>query len=74
MIGTIRKSDWSAVSADVDIIFSLPGVRAAWPLVSNRANLDFRAYIDAVIDRVPVEQRPAPPAPEARLASVAPLG
>ena len=51
-IGILTDADWQAMSADIDSIFSLPGVRAAWPLVKNRSNPAFRAHLDERIARI----------------------
>lgn len=50
-IGTLREKDWLAIAADMDSLFSLPGSRTAWPLVSNRSSVDFRAVVAAVVER-----------------------
>ena len=51
-IGILTDADWQAMSADIDSIFSLPGVRAAWALVKNRSNPAFRVHLDERIARI----------------------
>jgi hypothetical protein len=54
-IGILRGEDWASVSADLEAVFSRPGVRAVWPLISNRSNRDFRSHIEGLLKRVPAE-------------------
>lgn len=54
-VGILREADWTAIGSDLEILFSLRGIRSVWPLISNRSNADFRAYIDALIQKIPVE-------------------
>jgi hypothetical protein len=54
-VGILRETDWTAIRSDLTILFALPGVRSVWPLISNRSNEDFRAYIDALIEKIPME-------------------
>jgi hypothetical protein len=49
-IGTLKEGDWQAIAADLDSLYSLPGPRAAWPLVKTRSNAKFRAYIDSIVE------------------------
>jgi hypothetical protein len=66
-IGTLKEGDWQAISADLDSLYSLPGARAAWQLVKNRSNPNFRSYVDMIVQRStaadvaaqPSELRPA---------------
>ena len=50
-IGTLKEGDWQAIAADLDSLYSLPGARAAWPLVKTRSNANFRAHIDSIVER-----------------------
>ncbi len=51
-IGTLRAKDWQAISSDMESIFSMPGMRAAWPLIKNRSGSDFAAHVDALVARL----------------------
>ncbi len=51
-IGTFSESDWKAMTADMHSFFSSPGTHAAWPLVKNRFNEEFVAYVDDVVQRL----------------------
>jgi hypothetical protein len=48
-IGTLRESDWKASTADLHSFFSTPGAHAAWPLVKNRFNAEFTAFLDDIL-------------------------
>ncbi len=50
-IGTLRESDWKAITGDMDSLFSAPGSHAAWPLVKSRFNAEFVAFVDDVLKR-----------------------
>ena len=50
-IGSLKEGDWQAIAADLDSMYSLPGARAAWHLVKNRSNAQFRAHVDAIVQR-----------------------
>lgn len=54
-IGILMDVDWSSVSADLDAVFTRPGVRAVWPLINDRSSSDFRLYVEEVLKRVPAE-------------------
>ena len=62
-IGTLKDDDWLAIAADVDSLFSNPGARTMWPLIKDRNNASFRAYVDTVVERhtatQPSELKPA---------------
>ncbi len=55
-IGTLKKRDWVGISADIHILFSMPGSRKVWPLVKNRSSLEFQAYIDAIVKAAEAKQ------------------
>lgn len=57
-VGILKEGDWSAIAADLEIMFSLPGIRSVWPLIRNRSNPDFRGLLDVLIERIPVETPP----------------
>lgn len=48
-IGVLKEGNWAGISADMDAISPLPGVRTVWPLIKNRSDAEFRAYVDALI-------------------------
>lgn len=50
-IGILREKDWQAMGSDLESMCSMPGIRAAWPLIKNRSNADVRAFVDAVVTR-----------------------
>jgi hypothetical protein len=50
-IGTLRDGDWKASTTDLHSFFSTPGTHAAWPLVKNRFNAEFMAFVDDVLQR-----------------------
>jgi hypothetical protein len=50
-IGTLKEGDWQAIASDLDSMYSLPGSRAAWQLIKNRSNANFRNYVDKVVER-----------------------
>ena len=50
-IGTLREGDWKASTADLHSFFSTPGTHAAWPMVKNRFNAEFTAYLDDILKR-----------------------
>jgi hypothetical protein len=47
-IGTLKQADWLPIAADLESVFATPGNRAMWPLIKNRSNADFAAYVDAI--------------------------
>jgi hypothetical protein len=47
-IGTLKKSDWLPIAADLESVFATPGNRAMWPLIKNRSNTEFAAYVDTI--------------------------
>ena len=71
-IGTLREGDWKASTADLHSFFSTPGTHAAWPMVKNRFNAEFTAYLDDILKRQQaivaayVPPVPLPAAPKAR--------
>ena len=50
-IGTLRENDWDASTSDLHSFFSTPGTHAVWPIVKNRFNLEFVAFVDQVLLR-----------------------
>ena len=52
-MGLVREA--ASVSADLDAVFTRPGVRAVWPLINDRSSSDFRLYVEEVLKRVPAE-------------------
>lgn len=48
-IGTLRNKDWVGISADIHILFSMPGISKIWQLVKTRSSPEFQAYIDAIV-------------------------
>jgi hypothetical protein len=63
-IGPLREGDWKAMTADVHSFFSTPGTHAAWPMVKNRFNEEFTAYVDGVVQRqAPAVANHKPPPP-----------
>ncbi len=54
-IGTLRGSDWKASTADLHSFFSTPGTQTAWPMVKNRFNAEFAAFVDEVL----ISEKPA---------------
>jgi hypothetical protein len=48
-IGTLREGDWKASTADLNSFFSTPGTHAAWPIVKNRFNAEFVAFVDQIL-------------------------
>ena len=55
-IGTLKKRDWVGISADIHILFSMPGSRKVWPLVKNRSSPEFQTYIDAIVKTAEAKQ------------------
>ena len=55
-IGTLKNKDWVGISADIHIIFSMPGTRKIWQLVKNRSSPEFQAYIDAIVKAAEAKQ------------------
>lgn len=49
-IGTLKKSDWVGISADIHILFSQPGAKKIWPLIKNRSSHEFQIYINAIVN------------------------
>ncbi len=65
-IGTLKEDDWRAIAVNIDSLFTLPGTQAAWELVKNRSNPEFRAYVDEVAKRQePLAAAHVPSAPVA---------
>ncbi len=65
-IGTLRENDWIACTSDLHSFFSTPGTHAAWPMVKNRFNLEFVAFVDQVLLRqaeTVANYKPPPPLP-----------
>jgi hypothetical protein len=62
-IGVLKDPDWLGVSADLNAVFTRPGVREVWPLISNRFAQEFRSYIDDLLARVTAEPTLAPRSP-----------
>ena len=50
-IGTLRESDWKAITSDLNSIFSTPGAQTAWPLVKNRFNPELVAFLDQIAEQ-----------------------
>jgi hypothetical protein len=48
-IGTLHESDWKASTADLHSFFSTSGAHTAWPIVKNRFNAEFTAFLDAIL-------------------------
>ena len=48
-IGTLRESDWKAVTSDLNSFFSTPSAHTAWPMVKSRFNAEFTAFLDDVL-------------------------
>ena len=48
-IGTLKNKDWVGISADIHILFSMPGATKIWKLVKNRSSPEFQTYIDAIV-------------------------
>ncbi len=67
-IGTLRESDWKASSADLHSFFSAPGASVVWPLVKNRFNAEYAAFLDEVLkSQLPNVAAYVPPAtPQAK--------
>ena len=55
-IGTLKNKDWVGISADIHILFSMPGTRKIWQLVKNRSSPQFQAYIDAIVNAAEAKQ------------------
>ena len=55
-IGTLKNKDWVGISADIHILFSMPGTRKIWQLVKNRSSPEFQAYIDAIVKAAEAKQ------------------
>lgn len=51
-IGTLRDKDWQAISSVMESMFSMPGMRAAWPLIRNRSGSDFAEHVDKLVARL----------------------
>jgi len=50
-IGTLRETDWKAITGDMDAFFAAPGTHAAWPLVKSRFTPEFIAFVDQILIR-----------------------
>ena len=48
-IGSLRENDWRASTSDLHSFFSTPGTHAVWPMVKNRFNPEFVAFVDQVL-------------------------
>ena len=48
-IGTLLENDWVAATSDLHSFFSTPGTHVAWPMVKNRFNPEFVAFLDQVL-------------------------
>ena len=48
-IGTLLENDWRAATSDLHSFFSTPGTHAVWPMVKNRFNPEFVAFMDQVL-------------------------
>ena len=55
-VGTLRDKDWLGISADIHILFSMPGSRIMWPLVKNRSSPEFCHFIDAIVKAAGAKQ------------------
>jgi hypothetical protein len=51
-VGTLKEGDWNAMTADLSSLFSMAGFRDAWQHVRNRSGAEFRAYVDALIEKI----------------------
>ena len=63
-IGTLRESDWKAITNDLNSFFSTPGTHVAWPMVKSRFNAEFTAFVDQVLIRqaaAAANHKPPPP-------------
>jgi hypothetical protein len=47
-IGTLKEADWLPIAADLESVFATSGNRLMWPLIKNRSNAEFAAYVDAI--------------------------
>jgi hypothetical protein len=69
-IGTLKEADWMPIAADLESVFATPGNRAMWPLIKDRSNAEFAAYVDAIAlrqsdksvlqDRTPIKRLRSP--------------
>jgi hypothetical protein len=50
-IGTLKEADWLPIAADLESVFATPGNRLMWPMIKDRSNADFAAYVDAIATR-----------------------
>ncbi len=55
-IGILKNRDWLGISADIHVVFSMPGTRKIWQLVKNRSSTEFQAYIDAIVNAAEAKQ------------------
>jgi hypothetical protein len=49
--GSLKGHDWHAIAKDIETLFTNPGARELWPLVSDRNHPNFRAFVDTVVAR-----------------------
>jgi hypothetical protein len=50
-IGTLRESDWKAITSDLNSMFSQHGARTVWPIVKNRFNEEFVTFLDQIVEQ-----------------------
>ena len=55
-VGTLKNKDWLGISADIHILFSMPGSRIMWPLIKNRSSPEFGHFIDAIVNAANAKQ------------------
>jgi hypothetical protein len=50
-IGTLKEGDWNGIAGDMYALFSMPGMRTAWPLVKDRSHPEFQKFVSNLIER-----------------------
>jgi hypothetical protein len=68
-IGILKESDWQGVVGDMRALISLPGMRAAWPMIRHVSGDDFRAHVQGLVNDFPAAPAPEPAAPPPPAAS-----
>ena len=51
-IGTLKDDHWTGIRNGMLASLEAPGRRAAWALVKNRLNPEFRDYVDKIVEQV----------------------
>ena len=69
-MGTLKDDHWIGIRNGMIASLDGPGRRAAWALVKNRLNPDFRDYVDKIVEQVAAAEaaKPAAAKPAAKAA------